>query len=527
MRVNRLFLFGIILATVVYAACRKVDMPSSKKVVETLEQKQAKFFGTHLSSNPHIQALTGFMKRQDLKYNFVDKTVNQIGYPRWDKSLIASGTSRSSGGRGATGDSSNIVFIPFVRDSQNVVNAALLITTTPSDTAFRYLCDWQYYDSSATGLSGKELSLLLMQLDKNIFGERLYKITDSAAFGGVGPATKYVRINSTSATIGQKNEYGRTSDYYVWVTTETCYSGYQLIPLNEGQVVGCPPGPDCPFYTFETNCEFNSYLVLIVTGGGTGGGSGGSSGGGGTGGGGSGNPPNCQPTAVRGANANPNCDPGWQPVPTPPPPPVPEPIDTLLKKLSIFINNYSDSIYNLSLNQRAEYSFTIVDSNNDVFDTMHVHTNGAGIAVVPNYNVYGGRRLRAVWHSHTGDSTSAITDTTVRSGPSGDDVGNLFDLLYKQPPVPVFTECGNVRYALIVTDPSKANNWFRTPGNGPLLLYNKLLQMVYSDPQVFTNQFHELTVQKLHLLIGSSANSGIALYKSSNADKTTYSQLNP
>ena len=222
----------------------------------------------------------------------------------------------------------------------------------------------------------------------------------------------------------------------------------------------------------------------------------------------------------------PGCPPGWN-VPPPPPPPVPEPIDTLLKKLSLFINNFSDSIYNISLNQRSEYAVTIVDFNNDVFDTLHVHTNGSGIAVVPNYNVYGGRRLRAIWHTHIVDSPYIITDTTVISGPSGDDVGNLFDLLYRQPPVPVFTECGNVRYVLIVADASKANNWFRTPGNGPLALHKRLLQMVYSDPRVFTNEFHQLTLEKLLLIIGSSANSGITLYKSNNNNKSTYSQLNP
>ena len=206
--------------------------------------------------------------------------------------------------------------------------------------------------------------------------------------------------------------------------------------------------------------------------------------------------------------------------------PPTEPIDSILKKISELANLYSDSIYNLSLNQRAEYSFTIVAGHNNILDTFHVHTNGSGMAVVPTLRVPMGKRLRGIWHSHIVDEPIPLTDTTARSGPSGDDVGNLFDLLNLDPSVPILTDCGNIRYALVVENSKKANTFFRTPGNGPLLLYNKLLQLVHADPRVYTSEFQNLTIEKLLLILGSSASHGIALYKSNNVTKTTYTKLN-
>jgi hypothetical protein len=223
-------------------------------------------------------------------------------------------------------------------------------------------------------------------------------------------------------------------------------------------------------------------------------------------------------------NVNEGCTPGWIPIYTFPP--LPEPIDSILKRISEFANRYSDSLFNIALTQRAEYCFTIVDYNNNVMDTLHMRTDGSGMAVIPRYGVYGGRRLRGIWHAHVIDSPIPITDTSAISGPSGDDVGNLFDLLNQNPPVPVLTECGFVRYALVVENPQKANAFFRTQGNGPLLLYNKLLQMVYNDPRSSTNLFHQVSVEKLRLILGNSAISGIGIYKSSNPEKTLYTKLN-
>jgi hypothetical protein len=38
--------------------------------------------------------------------------------------------------------------VPFARDSQNYVNAAMVIKASTTDTSFEYRCDWQYKTNS-------------------------------------------------------------------------------------------------------------------------------------------------------------------------------------------------------------------------------------------------------------------------------------------------------------------------------------------------------------------------------------------
>ncbi len=96
-----------------------------------------------------------YIQRANDKDNFVEKIISRVGYPRWDKSVIRKGNLVN--GRGAT-DSTDITYIPFVRDSQNYVNATLGIFTSPSDTMLKFI---------ATG-STINRSMYLILLPKNL-----------------------------------------------------------------------------------------------------------------------------------------------------------------------------------------------------------------------------------------------------------------------------------------------------------------------------------------------------------------------
>ena len=125
-------------------SCSKKDL-LAKNEGQSIESK---FFETNRSSNEEEKKIIEFLKRKNNQYKFVEKTVNQIGYPRWDKvvkqkqqtQLItnqSNATATSSDNNGTT----NNYIIPFVRDSQNYVNATMVLTTTPTDTTINYLCD--------------------------------------------------------------------------------------------------------------------------------------------------------------------------------------------------------------------------------------------------------------------------------------------------------------------------------------------------------------------------------------------------
>lgn len=111
MKANRLLVFGSVLAALaVYAACRKMDMPAEKEKEQTLAQKQSKFYNNHPPTDPHVKAISAYLRRVNVKSDFVEKTVQRVGYPIWNKSQVSK--TGNLGGRG-TEDSVTYVYIPF------------------------------------------------------------------------------------------------------------------------------------------------------------------------------------------------------------------------------------------------------------------------------------------------------------------------------------------------------------------------------------------------------------------------------
>ncbi|RYG03112.1 MAG: hypothetical protein EOO07_32235, partial [Chitinophagaceae bacterium] len=269
------------------------------------------------------------MKRINTRDQFVEQTVKQIGYPRWDK--IIKQLSRKTSHNRRSVDSGYIYFIPFVRDSAEVVNATMIISTTNTDTSINYLCDWQYKDTVTTGMSSRAQSLLLMNLDKNVFGERLYKITDTAAFGKDDNQNfiRFVRLASSDNSL--------VNNLMVSVTITYCYEHYYA--SENGQLVGCPPGPTCTDWIRGYKCENHIFWAFIEeTGGNQGGGTSTGGSGGGTPGGGTNFPPNCGVVPVEplvATRAVKPCDqgPGWTPVPVDEEPP--SVLDILAVKLNL------------------------------------------------------------------------------------------------------------------------------------------------------------------------------------------------
>ena len=303
-----------VLAAVVVNGCRKTDKLMQPPITgNTNNNVEQRFFNEHRSADAAEAALVGFIKRKNEKQHFVATTVSRIGYPRWDK-MIAISQNRNALNRNESGDSVTFSYVPYVNDSQNYVNAAMIIASSATDTSFGYICDWQYKDSSATGVSSRKTALFLMQLDKAVFGERIYQITDKSLFGD---SVGFVKIESNFDTL--TTTYGRITTYTP-LTLTLCW--IQFVPPHDGQVVGCwPNDPDCTGWIEELVCaDFSEPFGEGIggePGGGGSGGSGGSGGGGGsTGGGGgshgggggtgSGAPPSCTPT-----QANNNCGSGW------------------------------------------------------------------------------------------------------------------------------------------------------------------------------------------------------------------------
>lgn len=295
------YLLFCFLALVLFFACRKVEITSTS--ISTEE----KFFSNHPTSDSKLNAIINYVKRQNDKKHFVNKVVDQIGYPYWDKSLVLNSNSKTMKGKSDSGI--NVFVIPFVRDNQNAVNACLQVLTTATDTTIKYLCDWQYRDTVSAGIGARQQTLLLMQLDKQVFGSRVYKIKDSSCIGlsDSGRVIRYLKLNNSQMNRSISNPINGKTNSLSILTIEHCVM-IDDAPLetNDGWITG-----QGELYTFGVeNCWYEYYF--FETGGG-GSGTGGDENGG-EGGGDDGTPPPCNGSGGRTNKVTNPCEPGWIPL---------------------------------------------------------------------------------------------------------------------------------------------------------------------------------------------------------------------
>ena len=285
---------------------------------------EEKFFNNHASTEPLVKALNGFLQRTNDTLHFVEKTVSRIGYPRWDKAL--SFAKLATAGKGNSADSTTITYIPFVRDSQNYVNATMIIQSSFSDTIFNYLCDWQYsrfgYDTTSNTWNAKDVFHLFSKFDYAVFDRIMFKITDPQLFGNPGNG-RFPVVKIKQPEIDEKKA-NKVSNY---VTVETCtiYDVCYGTPEEYQNHCGGYCTEDCDLYDHSEEICTILYEGTGGIGGDPGGGGGGGTGdgsggdGGATGGGenGDGTPGDCNgnPTEGNRTAINNTCGPGWEPIP--------------------------------------------------------------------------------------------------------------------------------------------------------------------------------------------------------------------
>jgi hypothetical protein len=326
MRTKKLLLGLILFSSILfYPSCKKTDIFSSTEIV-TKNSIEEKFFGTHRTTDPTEKALIDFLKRINDKEDFVEKTARQIGYPRWDKAFTKSKKTINSFQAILSGDSTEVFYIPFVRDSQNYVNASMVVRISSSDTSFSYTCDWQYaskpHQIVPSDTSAEGHALFFMMMDKTVFGHTKFTITDTTLFSGhskENPTTlRKIFLLPTSAQAGNNLMlYEECLDY--------AYCGSPDYCAGECDYTNCSGGDVCGTFsicwTYESGGGGDG-------GTGTGTGTGGTTGGGGSGTGTGSTPPNCnnttEPFAKENTNGSNFTEPcsgggGWTPVPDEPP----------------------------------------------------------------------------------------------------------------------------------------------------------------------------------------------------------------
>ncbi len=526
-------------AGVVWIGCRKMDQGIGNQI--TMSANETNFFSDRKSDDPYVQSLADYVARNNSKYKFVDKVTRQIGYPYWDKAVRVESKPNAGGLSETNPDSVNITYIPFVRENENFVNASLIIKTTPTDTFFRYLQDWEYRnfngDSTSMSWHADDVFKVFATLDRFVFNRTQFRIIDTSLFA---PQVKdYILASGNNLSQAdvvynlEPSAGGQLSE--VLAPFELCYSNSVCIAmsttrnsLTETSLPSCPPG-----YGMVTFTECVIIMAEVETGGGgyggtsgTGGAGSGSSGpilGGGSGSSGGGGwippPPNCTPPILAEdvTNPPPPCPPGW--TPTGGGFPTVEPIDSLLFKAATLSNKYRDSLSAIAEADSVEIFFNIVSDTSNVYDTFRVIKSKSSEEVIPNYAI-GNRNRKGDWHYHI-----KYNDSTYGSWPSGGDVVKIYD---KPKGYVMIVDTYNARYALVVEDPTKMASFKMIMGNGPNTLPKRIWDAVLTDPRAYSSGsvYVDMTRDKLLSVLNPSSNCGIGLYVASSSHGTSFIKVN-
>jgi hypothetical protein len=218
-----------------------------------------RFFNEHRTNSTEEKQLIDYLSRLNAKKGFITKTVERIGFPRWDKLVKCSFLSNSSG-RVATNstvstggqDSATNYIIPFVRDTENHVNAAMFIKTDKGDTTISYLCDWQYtkYRTATSTALAEDMAVFFMFLDRQVNGYDEFEIIDTTIFRVRNYKAHLVRLGNIDSSSVRKDYYWSFEtlcqgiwDFYIsycWKPLGDCnpekgYTGGQCDHLT-----GCP-----------------------------------------------------------------------------------------------------------------------------------------------------------------------------------------------------------------------------------------------------------------------------------------------
>ena len=353
-RIKRTFL---ILLVFVFSTCRR-EINERYLLPESLDE--GTFFSRNLSHDPKIQSVFEYVKRQNNTCKFVEKIVERIGYPIWNKTLV---TTKSANNQ--RGGDEEIYYIPFVRDGEVQVNASLVIQMSDEDTSGRYIYDYEYskkaYRPNYTDTTAEYLASFFLILDNHVFGYDKFEITDSLLFrNNHSYDTGYRELTINTLQNQDGRSFGTTINFEFIV----CGTPNQLPCSESCDYQNCASDPDV-CYIINGWIDFDD---PPETGGGSG--SSGSGSGGEPGGGGSGGPsgwePDPDPCGPQ-ARLLTNCGSGYIPIGggNSPSPPNDSTIAQNLKRLLLKAKTKMDSLHSVAQNDGDERTFTFVRSSHD------------------------------------------------------------------------------------------------------------------------------------------------------------------
>ncbi len=170
MKIGKLIFF--VLIAFVFASCAKeisIEQPAGSV-------NEHKFFDAGKVSDPRLIGLMENLREKEKAVPFVDKLMNNVGFPRWDKALKSNNS--SSNLLNSEGDTTYV--IPIVDSSNKYIVGALLIhVATVTSFEIKLLKDYLEYEQNK-----EDFIKAMIALDFKTFGYKYYEIKDSSLFDG-------------------------------------------------------------------------------------------------------------------------------------------------------------------------------------------------------------------------------------------------------------------------------------------------------------------------------------------------------
>ncbi|MFN8247452.1 MAG: DUF3289 family protein [Ferruginibacter sp.] len=162
-------------------SCKKTD-------TGTIESNTGKFFNIKRNVSFETLRCIAELKRQNEITGFIEDLVKQSGFAYWDKALVnrkaVSNASSFSSSQVQGGDT--LVFIPLVKENENYVDGFLFFRINGAIEAHLYRANdydkFAYGELTANELKAENVAEMLLALDKEIFGQRKFDLTDKNLF---------------------------------------------------------------------------------------------------------------------------------------------------------------------------------------------------------------------------------------------------------------------------------------------------------------------------------------------------------
>jgi hypothetical protein len=235
------FLF-LSLIIVLFFSCKKTDSAQEEPAPPV-----DRFFSAPSNAPNEIKLVAKTLEKQNDQFNYLSSITKKAGYPRWDKARVVN-FEKGLVSKGEDEMSGEVVYIPFVRDSDNYVNSLLAVKMKASDTVYRMLYDYNYrafgYDTTdRSKWSARDVFNLFTSFDNAVFGHTVFWIRDANLFR---PANDSLHVIATRASSRTNTASGRVAYYSITecASYQVCSSSAPP-PVNPKPALAKQSSDDC------------------------------------------------------------------------------------------------------------------------------------------------------------------------------------------------------------------------------------------------------------------------------------------